>query len=171
MRGRSYLTPLPTRVGTPCNKARLAKLATLTRPTTDSTHSSHPAIEWTVAYAETGVCRCQLSEARPLRCRMAGPRAVWRDRTVGQGEHLVLLALLLALALGRLGADLLVVLLEGGEVLAGLWRWASGTGEQQRVARARDSEVRNTWGRAPRRTRPPPCPRRRTGGRRRAWRT
>ena len=35
-------------------------------------------------------------------------------------ERLVLLALLLALALGRLGADLLVVLLEGGEVLAGL---------------------------------------------------
>ena len=36
---------------------------------------------------------------------------------------LVLLALLLALAFGRLGADLLVVLLEGGEVLAGLWVW------------------------------------------------
>ena len=35
-------------------------------------------------------------------------------------EHLVLLALLLALALGRLGADLLVVLLEGRKVLAGL---------------------------------------------------
>ena len=33
---------------------------------------------------------------------------------------LVLLALLLALALGRLGADLLVVLLEGREDLAGL---------------------------------------------------
>eukprot|EP00287_Rhodomonas_sp_CCMP768_P017185 CAMPEP_0202815572 /NCGR_PEP_ID=MMETSP1389-20130828/6329_1 /ASSEMBLY_ACC=CAM_ASM_000865 /TAXON_ID=302021 /ORGANISM="Rhodomonas sp., Strain CCMP768" /LENGTH=42 /DNA_ID= /DNA_START= /DNA_END= /DNA_ORIENTATION= len=33
---------------------------------------------------------------------------------------LVLLALLLALALGRLGADLLVVLLERGQILAGL---------------------------------------------------
>ena len=40
--------------------------------------------------------------------------------------NLVLLALLLALALGRLGADLLVVLLEGGEVLAGLWVWRRG---------------------------------------------
>ena len=38
-----------------------------------------------------------------------------------RSRSLVLLALLLALALGRLGADLLVVLLEGGEVLAGLW--------------------------------------------------
>merc|ERR1719230_1894514 len=37
-----------------------------------------------------------------------------------QISNLVLLALLLALALGRLGADLLVVLLEGSEVLAGL---------------------------------------------------
>merc|ERR1712078_785457 len=36
------------------------------------------------------------------------------------GARLVLLALLLALALGRLSADLLVVLLEGGKVLAGL---------------------------------------------------
>ena len=35
-------------------------------------------------------------------------------------KYLVLLALLLALALGRLGADLLVVLLERGQVLAGL---------------------------------------------------
>merc|ERR1712070_354992 len=37
---------------------------------------------------------------------------------------LVLLALLLAFALGRLGADLLVVLLERGEVLAGLREFA-----------------------------------------------
>merc|ERR1719465_230749 len=37
-----------------------------------------------------------------------------------QPTDLILLALLLALALGRLGADLLVVLLEGSEVLAGL---------------------------------------------------
>merc|ERR1719238_2235847 len=37
-----------------------------------------------------------------------------------RAERLVLLALLLALALSGLGADLLVVLLEGGEVLAGL---------------------------------------------------
>ena len=38
----------------------------------------------------------------------------------GRRARLVFLALLLALALGRLGADLLVVLLEGREVLAGL---------------------------------------------------
>merc|ERR1719231_517945 len=49
------------------------------------------------------------------------PRAGGADRARKSGEvHLVLLALLLALALGRLGADLLVVLLEGREVLTGL---------------------------------------------------
>ena len=42
---------------------------------------------------------------------------------VREVRSLVLLALLLALALGRLGADLLVVLLEGREVLTGLWVW------------------------------------------------
>ena len=36
---------------------------------------------------------------------------------VGRAVSLVLLALLLALALGRLGADLLVVLLEGGHLV------------------------------------------------------
>ena len=49
------------------------------------------------------------------------------------GKHLVLLALLLALALGRLGADLLVVLLEGGKVLAGLQR-ERGVRRQRRWA-------------------------------------
>ena len=43
-----------------------------------------------------------------------------RQQRSGWGKYLVLLALLLALALGRLGTDLLVVLLEGREVLAGL---------------------------------------------------
>merc|ERR1719181_2677098 len=38
----------------------------------------------------------------------------------GRGARLVLLTLLLALALGRLGAALLVVLLEGRQVLTGL---------------------------------------------------
>ena len=60
---------------------------------------------------------------------MAAQMMPWRRTHVHRREqarrktiHLVLLALLLALALGRLGADLLVVLLEGGEVLAGLSR-------------------------------------------------
>eukprot|EP00964_Phaeocystis_antarctica_P095807 scaffold62213_cov63-Phaeocystis_antarctica.AAC.8 len=43
-----------------------------------------------------------------------------RQQRSGWGKYLVLLAFLLALALGRLGADLLVVLLERGQVLAGL---------------------------------------------------
>merc|ERR1719263_605444 len=59
----------------------------------------------------------------------SGQRSASTTRSMGhalrrgggqRGARLVLLALLLALALGRLGADLLVVLLEGGEVLAGL---------------------------------------------------
>merc|ERR1719198_684129 len=63
------------------------------------------------------------TQAVNARLRVRQPRA---DRTeytrltrLALG-HLILLALLLALALSRLGADLLVVLLESGEVLAGL---------------------------------------------------
>merc|ERR1719446_1422766 len=52
-------------------------------------------------------------------CRAGGPSSgIEAGRRAG--ARLVLLALLLALALGRLGADLLVVLLEGRKVLAGL---------------------------------------------------
>jgi len=43
-----------------------------------------------------------------------------KESSYSNPPRLVLLALLLALALGGLGANLLVVLLEGGQVLAGL---------------------------------------------------
>ena len=54
-------------------------------------------------------------------------RAKQKRGSAPPSATLVLLALLLALALGRLGADLLVVLLEGGEVLAGLWVCGEGS--------------------------------------------
>mmetsp|Transcript_34725 Transcript_34725/g.90867 ORF Transcript_34725/g.90867 Transcript_34725/m.90867 type:complete len:504 (-) Transcript_34725:11-1522(-) len=60
---------------------------------------------------------CRFDEATDT----PGAAPYWQPSSRGRLRvRLVLLALLLALALGRLGADLLVVLLEGGEVLAGL---------------------------------------------------
>ena len=69
----------------------------------------------------------QCDSSGHLGCRRGSAGAIdpgkLRVSSVGGEGGLESLLLLLAVALSGLGADLLVVLLEGGEVLAGLWVW------------------------------------------------